>query len=168
MVPALYPSLPFDNNVTLMPTSTDTDNHHPYDNDDDPNSSIHQTPIDSYSLTTALVLDAALRDFGHDTDQQHLREPATAHISQPCTTTDAKTDTPPNTDLPPPLRAQIDSYFTGATLILDAALHDFDHIAAPRAPPTHDECNNNVPTPAHRHSSDATTPPVQQRMQHGH
>ena len=82
-------------------TPADTADHHPHD-DDDPKSSIPQTPVESYILATTLVLDAALRDFGHDTDQQHLREQAAAHISQPRTTTDANTDTPTNTDLPPP------------------------------------------------------------------
>jgi len=44
-------------------TPADTDDHHPYDDDDDPKSSIHQTSIDSYILATAVVLDAALHGF---------------------------------------------------------------------------------------------------------
>ncbi len=75
-------------------STTNTADHHP---NDKPQSSILHKQIDSYLFETALILDAALRDFEHDRDQQNLQEQANNHNND-ANATDNQSDEPPDTD----------------------------------------------------------------------
>ncbi len=128
-------------------STTNTADHHP---NDKPQSSILHKQIDSYLFETALILDAALRDFEHDRDQQNLQEQANNHNND-TNATDNQSDEPPDTD-PSLFHEQIDSYLAKTALILDAALHDFRHAADQQ--PLYEHTNG--------HNTDVTAPPHQQ------
>jgi hypothetical protein len=129
-----------------------------------------------YLSETALILDAALRDFKHDRDQQKLQEQANNHNND-ANATDNQSKEPPDTD-PSLLHEQIDSYLAKTALNLDAALHDFKHAADQQ--PLYEPTNGNnttvtappptnktkVQLPAHMHPHQSPNQPTQTVSQH--
>ena len=109
-------------------------NHPPHNK---PHSSSLHKQIDSYIHAAEVTLDAALRDFAND---------LIITQSNDVTTTDNHTSISPSTD-PSHISDHIDSYFASATLTLDAALRDFDHIVSQQSSPPQSIRNNNTTTP---------------------
>jgi hypothetical protein len=122
-----------------------------------------------------VILDAALRDFEHDRDQQNLQEQANNH-NKDANATDNQSNEPPDTD-PSLLHEQIDSYLAKTALNLDAALHDFKHATnqkphmntqmdiTPTSP--HPPTNKaKVQLPAHMHPRQSLDQPTQKVSQH--
>jgi hypothetical protein len=128
-----------------------------------------------YLFETALILDAALRDFEHDRDQKSLQEQANNHNND-TNATNNQSDEPPDTD-PSRLHEQIDSYLAETVLILDAALHDFRHAVDQQPLYEHTNGHNTesphpptnktkVQSPAHMHPRQSPNQPTQKVSQH--
>lgn len=106
-------------------TSANTPDAQQNDNDSCP-PTIHKQ-IDLYLSATALILDAALRDFEHDQKQQHPLRNKNNNIDLDTDSLHKHSDK--HLDNDPSLLRKADSYFTETAQILDDALNNFRYSA---------------------------------------
>jgi hypothetical protein len=106
-----------------------------------------------YLSDTALILDAALRDFDYNRDQQYLLQDQTNNTDNNANSTNNHSDVHLDTD-PSLLHKKADLHLTKTALIPDDVLNDFRHAADQHPLYKHpNEHDDDVAAPPHQQNA---------------